>query len=371
VLHTDALEREDFLKLAETRAPVCISIFMPTHPVSTEAEKDRIRFKTLAADALRQLEQAALDKRLRAEFEENLQELQDDEEFWRFQAHGLAVFLSPDGLRTFRLPEPVEPGAEVGDRFHVKPLLRTLTTPREAFVLALSQNAVRLVESTPSRGFEIKVEGLPASLGDALRISTPIDRAPKGRLQGGEGMKVRLRKFCRLVDRAIRQELAGRSEPLILACDEPLAVLYRSVNTYPSLHHAVLGGNPEERSADELSREAQAIVGEGLAARIAEAREAYAAKIGTGLATDNVEKLARAAVVGQIDTLMVELSAPVYGRIDSDTGAVERHEEASFDGYNILDKIAALTARYGGEVLALEPDQMPVEGQVAAVLRFG
>ena len=35
---------------------------------------------------------------------EQLHDLVDDDEFWRFQAHSLAVFATPENLLTFRLP---------------------------------------------------------------------------------------------------------------------------------------------------------------------------------------------------------------------------------------------------------------------------
>jgi Bacterial archaeo-eukaryotic release factor family 11 len=38
--------------------------------------------------------------------------------------------------------------------------------------------------------------------------------------------------------------LAGRSAPLILAADEPLSSIYRSVNTYPGLIDEMIAGNP-------------------------------------------------------------------------------------------------------------------------------
>jgi hypothetical protein len=79
---------------------------------------------------------------------------------------------------------------EVSDRFHLKPLLRAITFPHEAFVLALSENAVRLVEvfaDLPPQ--QITVHELPKSAADAVRRASVNDRSPSRRLQGLEGQK--------------------------------------------------------------------------------------------------------------------------------------------------------------------------------------
>jgi hypothetical protein len=80
---------------------------------------------------------------------EALVDLDEDEEFWRYQSRSLGVLATPDNTRTFRLPNRLTSSFEVADRFYLKPMLRAITFPHEAFVLALSENAVRLVEVLP------------------------------------------------------------------------------------------------------------------------------------------------------------------------------------------------------------------------------
>ena len=53
---------------------------------------------------------------------EQLDDLVDDDEFWRFQANSLAIFVTPENTQTFRVPNAFEPMVVVSNRFHVKPL---------------------------------------------------------------------------------------------------------------------------------------------------------------------------------------------------------------------------------------------------------
>jgi hypothetical protein len=79
-------------------------------------------------------------------------ELLEDDEFWEEQARSLAVFASPTGLRTYRLPNRLTSSVEVADRFYVKPLLRAVTFPQAGFVLALASGSVRLVDVADASG---------------------------------------------------------------------------------------------------------------------------------------------------------------------------------------------------------------------------
>ena len=100
------------------------------------------------------------------------------------------------------------------------------------YILALAQRRVRLIEvSADLPAAPIMVEGLPEDAGRAVRGVGEVTHWPSGRVQGREGQKLLLRQFARRVDQALRPVLGGSGLPLVLAAAEPLASLYRSVNT--------------------------------------------------------------------------------------------------------------------------------------------
>src|SRR5690606_28367930 len=112
-------------------------------------EASRIETGNLAKKAFAQLEAGGLEKRRLAALSEQLDDLLDDDEFWRFQAHSLAILATPDTIWTFRLANRLLATVEAADRFLLKPLMRAITFPNEAFVLALSENDARLIEVFP------------------------------------------------------------------------------------------------------------------------------------------------------------------------------------------------------------------------------
>lgn len=147
MLHIDIPTSADIELLAQTRDPASVSVYLPTSPVTTDAPGFRIEFKNLIRDAVTQLTEGGADKREIASIEEFAEELLEDEAFWAYLSHTLAVLLTPTEIRTFRLPNKLAGSVvEVSDRYYLKPLLRAVTFPQAAFVLALAQGSVRLIE---------------------------------------------------------------------------------------------------------------------------------------------------------------------------------------------------------------------------------
>src|SRR5262249_6963590 len=212
--------RTELEQLLAVRDPLCVSLYIPTSPLTQEAQAGRIELKTLTADAMRQLEDTGAARRALAGLREPLEELVDDEDFWSEQARSLAVFAAPEGVHTFRLPNRLTSEVEVGDRFYVKPLLRAVTFPQAAFVLALAAGGVRVVEvAAEGPSYAVDVPGLPRDLAGALGAAAS-ERTHSDRLIGAEGDKVRLRQFARRVDQALRGLLAGRQLPLLPAAPD-------------------------------------------------------------------------------------------------------------------------------------------------------
>lgn len=369
-LHTDIPVPAQVERLLAHRGSASVSIYIPTDPTST-GEAERIEFRNLAAEALRQLREAATPRKEALAVEDGVDSLVEDDELWRYLARSMAVFLTPDSLATFRLPNRLVSRVEVGDRFFVKPLLRTVTFPQVAFVLALAQGSVRLVEVTADAGpWEVRVQDLPRDVASAARQSTIKDRSPSRRLQGTEGEKIRMLQYARQIDQALRPLLDGLGVPLILAAAEPMNSIFRSVNTYPGLASTGISGNPEATPDPELALGARSVLDELYAAEVKRLQHRYGELVGHGRALGDVAQIARAATLGAVDTVLVDMDVIVHGVIDEHTGAVAFAEEEGVDSYGVLDEIARRVWRHGGRVLAVRRQDIPGKREVAALLRF-
>jgi hypothetical protein len=371
MLYVDIPSLNDFTKLSAQRNNASVSLYLPTTPVTQDVEASRIAFGNLVKAAFDQLTAAGTDKRQLAALGAHLDDLADDDDFWARQAHSLAVLATPEGLQTFRLPNRLTEIVEVSDRFHLKPLLRSLTFADSALVLAISENEVRLVEVSadlpPKR---VKVADLPKDAASAVGVSTINDRSPKRRITGSEGQKVRLTQYARAVDHAIRPIVRSSGLPLILAATEPLASLYRSVSSAPLLLPDVISSTNDRSSEAELADAARPVLDATYAREVEAFRELFAARESSGRSTTDISDAARAATFGAIDSLMVDIDEVVHGSIDEESGAVTFEEPPNAKSYGIVDEIAARALASGARVLGVRKQDMPGEKGIAAILRY-
>ncbi len=368
MLHVDIPANADLKSLAVVRDDLCVSIYQPTTPVTREGAGDRIEFKNLCKQALSQLDGG--DKRRLAALSEHLDDLVDDDAFWRYQARSLAVLATPDSVRTFRLPNALKPMAEVSDRFHLKPLFRAVSFPNVCYVLALAENGVRLVEVPADLPpVTVKIDALPKNAADAVHRSTVNDRSPSGRLQGSEGQKILLGQYARRVDGALRPLLTGSDIPLVLAATEPLASIYRSVNTYAHLAPQTISGSPERLSDADLADAARPVLDGLYKKEIAALAALFETRRGDGRATSDIAQAARAATAGAVETLLFDFDEVVPGTVDSN-GAVAFADGASAHSYGVVDEIADRVLLSGGRLLAVRRDDIPGGASLAAILRY-
>lgn len=368
MLHVDIPSRSDVQALLADLGPARVSIYLPTTPLTNEAQADRIALKNLATEAFGQL--ADHDKREVRAMEESIFDLIDDDDFWQFQANSLALFASPKGLRTFRLANRLTPVVEVSDRFYVKPLLRATTAPQTAFVLALSQNGVRVVQvAADLPAFEVRVDGMPKDAASAAGKSSIKDRSPSGRMQGSEGQKVRLAQYSRKIDHALRDLLGGRETPLILAATEPLLSIYAEVQTYPHLTSESIRGNPDETSDQDLAVAARTVLDGLFSGELAEIRESFDRLSSVGRTSQDVAQVARAATNGAVQTLLVDVDAVEPGFVD-EVGAVQFAKGPCAKSHDLIDEIAARSLTSGARVLGVRAQDIPGGASLAAIYRY-
>lgn len=384
--HTDIPSRDAILSLATARDPLSVSIYLPTSPLPSETDASRIELRNQVDEAQRQLAEAGADKRQVAAIAEQIAGIIDDRAFWTHLSHSLALFATPTMVKTFRLPNRLEAAVEVADRFYVKPLMRAATFPQTAFVLALAQNSVRLLEiSADDDAQRVEVAGMPVNVADGAGLDPVAGRPPVGhqtggrasggnrpseRVQGAEGQKVRMAEYARAIVRALRPLFSGLTVPLIIAGAEPLVSIFRGVSTYPHLAAKTITGNPEEIPDAELAACARLILDEIYAEQLAALRESFAHRQANGRASTDLSDVARAATFGAIETLFVDIDRSIPGRIDSESGAVTVDDENDAVNYGVVDEILRRALLSGSQIFAVRAEDVPGGGPFAATLRF-
>lgn len=369
MLYVDIPTIRDINALDLIRDDICISIYMRTTPLTQQIGKSRINLGNLLKTAIEQLEAAGVDKQRTALVQQQVSNLLADDDFWVHQAHSLAILATPDLVRTYRLANQLTDMVEVSDRFHLNPLLRAITFPHAAHILALSENAVRLIEISPDLPAHlVTIADLPKDAASAAGKASINDRSPSGRLQGAEGQKVRLGQFIRQIDAALRPILLHSDIPVLLAATQPLEALFRGISVIPVLPQTI-AGSPDRLSEADLAAAARPVLDAHYADQIAGFHERFERAAGANRATTDLSDAARFATFGGIDSIAVDIDAVINGLVDETTGAVTFDAEGDANNYSVVDEVSRRALRSGARVFGVRQADIPGGKALAAILR--
>ncbi len=378
----DILTQQDLRTLSETEGEWCISIFMPTAR-GVDAQQNPIRLKNLLRNAEEQL--AGVGARV-PDAEALLQEAQallSDADLWRNVRRGLAIFAGPEFFAYYRLPLNFEELVVVRRRFHLKPLLELLSEDGHFYVLALSQDGVRLLEGTRDNVHALSLEHVPANLAEALqydqreKVMRSAVKSSGGGVYGAGGSqdvdnKQDILRYFQMVDRGVREWIADKHIPLVLAGVDYLLPIYREANTYPHLVEEGITGSPDGLSDKELHQRAWAVVEPYFARTQAQAVARYEELAGRdeGGASNDVVGVVRAAHEGRVATLFVARDVQLWGVYRAHSHKVHVHPSRQPGDQDLLDVAAVQTFLNGGTVYVVDRDAVPGGDVLAAIYRY-
>jgi hypothetical protein len=259
----DLLNAHDLTQLADERGGTRISVFLPTHRGGPQTDRNRIRLKNLLRHAQHALHADGMPAGQAEAVLEPARRLLVLRWPWDQPSDGLALFLGPDGIRHVRVPLRLPELVTVGDRFVVRPLLPLLAASGHFYVLALSQNEIRLFEGTRFGIDEMPLEGLPLAVWLTMPRRQPqvhaflADRGGSGARavyhgSGDHDPKPMVLQHFRRVDQALRELLGADQAPLVLAGVRYLQALYHQANTHPQLLTTGVDGSPRDMTPEQL-----------------------------------------------------------------------------------------------------------------------
>lgn len=405
--------------LLSRRDAPCVSLYLPTHRQHPDHLQDPIRYRNLLAE---------LETRLSGHYPpqevsgllESFRGLARDDGFWNHRTDGLALFACPGTFEVLDLQRRVPELLVVAGSFHVKPLLRILQSADRFQILALNRHEAKLYEGNRYALDSVELTNMPSTITDALgeelteqhltvgSYGAGAPRSPRGGVAGSGAVpsvhahgdrkdevdKDRDR-FFRSIDRGILEHHSRPSGlPLILAVLAEYHAPFRTVSHNPFLMEEGIPVNPDAIDLDRLRAEAWKVVEPAYLQRLAGLIDNYHGARSRQAAADDLEQVAKAAISGRVLTLLVEADRQIPGTIDSTTGqvvlngrvAASGRNESEHDGCSpaqphagkplaleaddILDDLAEIVLRRGGEVIVVPGERMPTSTGLAAIFRF-
>lgn len=395
----DLFNRSNLRRLAELQDDVCISLYMPMYRDEPNWSQNTTRLKNLLGEARDQLRDQDYREDQIDEILGEARQLLDRPSFWRSNiGDGLAVFITSQTTELFRLPLTFEEVAIVGDRFHLKPLFPIIAANNRFYLLALSQNDVRLYQGTHQAISEIEAAEIPSDIVEAIRQYEDPEKQAQLHVQnrtaepdgdrmdaahhghgGGDADDMsgtpqdELKRFFREVDDSVNGYIGGEEVPLLLAGVSEYLPLYREVNSYSHLvEEEIVPGNPESLNMDELHQKAWATVEPVFQAAETEEADRFEQLYyqDEKMASDDFHEIIPGCAYSRVDTLFVPVGEYRWGRFDPSTNTVEVHEEQKPGDGDLLNYAAVKAYLNGATVHVLRPEKMPEGRSIAATFRY-
>jgi hypothetical protein len=365
----ESIDLKDVTSLASVEGP-CISLIVETGPIGRDRTAGRIRLKNQLVEAENTLTMGGMRATLARDLLEPTAKLLNDEHFWEQPMEGLAIYVAPRFFKRFYLSESPATKTVVGDRFFVRPLLANLRKP-ETYVLALDQQATRLLKVDDGQVSEVQVPTLPKSISEVVGSDysekqrqmhsagphgSNSSMASHGAGDRAADSKDRLHRFAIAIDRAVNKHLGASGATLVLAADEPFLSIYRKVNRYPGLMVEAVVGNPKLLNGDQIKSGVDGIVEHGHARLIEKVKERFAELEPKFLASDSIEHIAKSVDEGRVGILMTKRTS----------GETDSHSPTDLR----INEVIVGALKHGTLVYEIAEDQMPTKEPLAAVFRY-
>jgi hypothetical protein len=323
--------RNNFSKLANHKADLCISILLPTHRAGHQVNEgeDWINYKTALQRVENKLQSSGVKGDRIKELLKPAKNLLEETTYWHHMSDGLAVFMAPGFFYKTEVPVPFEATEHINTRFYLKPLVPLLIDDGKFYLLAIAKGSIRFYVAYNHTIEQIELGNfVPKDLDEALRYDDPekslqfhsgtgrTEAGPAGgaRVRGamyhGHGglddvEKVNIERYLNLVDKGIMKFINGGETPLLLAGVDYLVPIYQKVTNYNNVYPEAVMGNPEHIPMAELHEMAQGVIEPHFRLKKEQARQKYDETKHTERASDELSEVIPASFYGRVDTLFV------------------------------------------------------------------
>jgi hypothetical protein len=384
----DSISLDELKAIIEVKSSKCdaVSIFMPTYKAGAETKQNPTVLEKLLAQAESKLLAASFTRGVEAhKYLSPVKELLNSKAAWQHPQNGLAIFLYQDFFRYYSLPLSFKESVSVNFRFSIRPLLPIFNNEGRFYVLALSQNTVKLIQCTRDSCRQINLTGIvPGNMAETL---TPQKSERGLQFHGGGPGKGKesvvyqgqgpdkleenniVLYFQQINQGLMHKLLRDEAAPLVIAGVKYLYPIYKKINTYKHLYQEEIAGNPEKLSNEVLQARALALLQPYFDRHEANAVREYRELQATGHTTTDIADIASNSYSGQVERLLIASDANSWGSFDANTSIVTRHNKPEPCDIDLIDFAAANTLLHRGTVNVVKPDDMPGGSAVGAVLR--
>ena len=363
----------------------CVSLYQTTHKSRPENMQDPIRFKNLVQTIENSLEKDFSNEEIKS-IMKPFNDIAADKVFWNNVTEGLAILANKDNCVVYKLNREVEELAIVANNFHIKPLIRNFQSADNYHILGITRydfniyegnrygiEMIELDEDTPKTLIEVLGDEYTDPHLESGRYSGGATGTPAFHGHGGrkDEIEVDTERYFRYIDKFISDNFSTEMKlPLILVALDEHQGEFRNLSKNDYLLDEKVSKDPEALPKEEIRELSWEAMEPIYIQKTKDLVERYGFQRSKFLGTDDLSEVARAALEGKIDTLMIEDGKIEAGRINRKNGEIERGQLDDPRFGDVIDDIGELALKSQAEVVVLPKDRMPSTTGVAAIFRY-
>ncbi len=379
------LTKETLAELAAFEGSPCITIYIPTHQsgVQVNEQHDVITFKNNLQEAEKVLKSRNFPEPTIKKCLQPAYELLSDDEFWKEQSEGLALFISDGYFKFVRLSFRCEEEVIVNSSFHLANLVQAMSRDEYFYFLVISKKQAKFYRVDSSGMERIEIDDLPNGVDDVVHFEEKDDQKLT-RMGGTSGAsfhghgggrpdeKTNIGLYLEEVDDTLWDAvLHDETVPLLVAGIEYMIPIYRSVSDYKYVWpEAVVRGALEHEDETLLYQLAMEKMQPYFNRKYDDAKTDYFNKSATALTSDVHSVIIPAAYYGRVQTLFVARNAHFWGSFNEQDNQLTVNAEQGPNDECLVNKAIVKTILNGGNVFLVDPEQVPENAVMAAVLRY-
>ncbi|OLS03643.1 baeRF6 domain-containing protein [Tissierella creatinophila] len=361
-----------------------MSLYQPTHKSRPENMQDPIRFKNLVQQLENSLKKGypeQVDKLMKPFYD-----IAEDKIFWNNTSEGLVVLANKNKCVVYKLNRSVDELAIVANSFHIKPLIRNFQSADNYHVLGITRNDFNIYEGnrygiemidldkdTPKTLEEVLGDEYTQSHINTGRYSGGVTGSPVFHGHGGRKDEVEIdtERYFRYIDKFILENFSNEMKlPLILVALDEHQGEFRNITKNKYLLDEKVSKDPEALAREEIKELTWNKMETLYIQKTKDLVDRYGLQSSKFLGTDDLAEIARAALEGRIDTLMIESGHIEPGMVNRQTGEIERGNLDNPEFDDILDDLGEMALKSQSEVVVLPKERMPSNRGIAAIFRY-
>ncbi|OQP38692.1 hypothetical protein A4H97_18410 [Niastella yeongjuensis] len=383
------LTKDIFVELAGYEGDLCVSILMPTHKSGVEVNEqvDKSTFKNVVQQVEKKLAEKKKDPALTKSVLQPAYDLLTDEIFWRSLDNGLAVYIADGFFKYVKLAAPVIQLIHVNTSFYVSPLIPYMVRTEHFYLLDIAKKFPRFYRADGFGIERLQIEEMPFGVDDVVhfeekdgdtlfrtggkggRGSANFHGIGGGKPEENENIAIYLQE----VDNTIWQShLNKENVPLLLAGQNFLIPIFKSVSRYKNIWPEALTGNHHQQSDNDLYEKAMKVIKPYFDQPLQNALKDYGNKLVTALTSSMIDTIIPATYYGKVSHLFVKKGLQAFGTFNKqDNKLVMQVQEGDLkQADDLIDKAVTKTIQNGGDVYFLDAEQMPNQSELAALFRY-